>query len=76
MYQSTTYASQGNKTVFVEMAESSAETTRLLQEARAAQPARPPKQPRSLVRRAVSRSDQLLNRLRKRTTRVPAEARS
>jgi hypothetical protein len=73
MYRSTSYASQGTKSAFVEMAERSAKTARLLQGARAAQPARPPQQPRSLARRAVSLSGQLLNRLGKRTTQLQAE---
>jgi hypothetical protein len=75
MYQSTTYASRGSKTVFVEMAQRSAETARLLQEARATQPERPAERKRSLAGRAVSRRDRLLEGLGKRTAPLPAQAR-
>jgi hypothetical protein len=72
MYQSTSYASRGSKTVFVEIAERSAETARLLQLARGTQPAPPPERARSLAGRVVSRRDRLLQGLGKRT----AQARS
>jgi hypothetical protein len=76
MYRSTSYASQGTKSAFVEMAERSAETARLLQGARVAQPGRRPKQMRSLARRAASTLDHLLAGPGKRTTQLRAEARS
>lgn len=75
MYQSPTYASQGSKSVFVEISERSAEAARLLQEARLTQPGKPPKQTRSLARRAVSQFDHLLERLGKRMTQRRAETR-
>jgi hypothetical protein len=75
MYRSTSYASQGSKTVFVEMAERSAEAARLLQEARATEPERLPERKGSLAGRAVSRRDHLLEGLGKRTAQLRAEAR-
>lgn len=75
MYQSPTYASQGSKTVFVEIAQRRAETARLLQEARVAQPERLPKQTRSLTRRAVSHLDHLLEALGDWMTQLRVEAR-
>ncbi|MGD8966568.1 MAG: hypothetical protein PVI07_03575 [Anaerolineae bacterium] len=72
MYQSTSHASRGRNTVFVEMAKRSAETARLLQQARGTQPARPSERARSLAGRVVSRRDRLLQGLGKRT----AQARS
>lgn len=76
MYQSPTYASQGSKTVFVEIAQRRAETARLLQEARVAQPGRLPKQTRSLAHRTVSHLDHLLEGLGKWMTQFRVEARA
>jgi hypothetical protein len=72
MYQSTTYAGQRSKSVFAEMSERSAETARLLQQAREAQP----EQKCSLGRRAVSRLAHLLQRKDNRMAQRPADARS
>jgi hypothetical protein len=75
MYRSTSYASQGSKTVFVEMAGASAETARLLREARAARPAKLPERLPSLVRWAASKAGHLLEGLSERIAQRPVEAR-
>jgi hypothetical protein len=75
MYRSPTYAGQKSKSVFVEMSERSAETARLLQQAREAQPAPPAKQTRSLAGRLVSQGVQLLEGLGKRVTQLQGETR-
>ena len=62
MHLSHTFAGQNSKSVFVEMSERSAETARLLQEARQAQPAQLPEQKRSLARWAAAQWDHLLQR--------------
>jgi hypothetical protein len=59
MYQSHYYASRGNKSAFVEMAERQAEVARLLDQTGLAQRGRLSQQARSLARRA----DSLLDRL-------------
>jgi hypothetical protein len=74
VHQSPTYAGQKSKSIFVEMSERSAETARLLQYAREAQPAQPPKQTRSLARRAASQWDHLLQRMGKRIAPRRGEA--
>lgn len=74
MHLSHTFAGQKSKSVFVEMSERSAETARLLQEARQAQPAQPPEQTRSLARRAASHWDHLLQRIGKRIAPRAEEA--
>jgi hypothetical protein len=76
MYRSTSYASEKGRTVFIDMAEASAETARLLREARAVQAAEPPKQAPSLARRVVSTASDLLDALRKRIAQPAIEARS
>jgi hypothetical protein len=76
MYRSTSYASEKGRTVFIDMAEASAETARLLREARAVQAAEPPKQTPSLARRVVSTTSDLLDALRKRIAQPAIEARS
>jgi acyl-CoA reductase-like NAD-dependent aldehyde dehydrogenase len=75
MYRSPTYAGQKSKSVFVEMSERSADTARLLQQAREAQPEEPPTQRRALARRAASQLDHLLQRLGKSVTQPRGEAR-
>jgi hypothetical protein len=75
MYQSPTYAGQKRKSVFVEMSERSAETARLLQQAREARAEKLPKQKRSLGRRAGSELDHLLQRMGKAMTQRRGEAR-
>jgi hypothetical protein len=72
MYRSTTYAGQKSKGVFAEMSERSAETARLLQQAREAQP----EQQRSLGRRTASRLTHLLHRKDNRMAQRRADARS
>lgn len=57
MQQSHTYASQGSKTAFVEVAQRRAETARLLNEAGLAQPGWLARQARSLAGWAVPRLD-------------------
>ena len=74
MHQSTTYAGQTSKSIFVEISERSAETARLLQEAREAQPAQPSERMRSLARLAASRRVRLLQRVGKRIAPREAEA--
>jgi phage terminase Nu1 subunit (DNA packaging protein) len=74
VHLSHTFAGQKSKSVFVEMSERSAETARLLQEARQAQSAQLPKQRRSLARWAVVQWDHLLQRIGKRI--APREAES
>ena len=74
MHLSHTFAGQKSKSVFVEMSERSAETARLLREAREAQPAQLPKQRRSLARWAAVQWDHLLQRIGKRI--APREAES
>ena len=66
MHLSHTFAGQKSKSVFVEMSERSAETARLLQEARHAQPAQLPEQKHSLARWAAVQWDHLLQRTGKR----------
>ncbi|MGD2166436.1 MAG: hypothetical protein PVH50_13010 [Anaerolineae bacterium] len=63
MYQSTTFAGQKSKSVFVEIPERSAETARLLQQAGDAQREQPGNETWSLRRWAASRWDHLLQRL-------------
>jgi hypothetical protein len=75
MYRSASYAGQGSKSVFVEMAEQSAESARRLREAGLAQPERPAVEVRSLVCRAASRWHQMLRWLGKRTTEEWADVR-
>ena len=75
MYRSSSYASQGGKSTFVEMAERSAEAARLLQEARATDPEQLAERKRSLARWAVSRRNHLLEGLGKRASQLRVEAR-
>jgi len=60
MHQSHTYASQGNKTAFVEMAQRQAEAARVLHETGLAQPGWLSRQARSLARRAEPLLDRLM----------------
>jgi hypothetical protein len=75
MYRSTAYAGEKHKSVFVDLSERSAETARLLQEARQAQPAPPEKQTRSLAGRVVSQGVHFFEGLGKRVTRLRGAAR-
>jgi hypothetical protein len=75
VHLSHTFAGQKSKSVFVEMSERSAETARLLQEARQAKPAQLPEQKRSPARRAASQWDHLLQRIGKRIAPRSGEAR-
>jgi NAD-dependent oxidoreductase involved in siderophore biosynthesis len=73
VYRSSSYASQGTKSVFVEISEPSAETARLVQEAGAPEPKSPARRRRSLVHRAASLWDRLLQRMGARTTERRSE---
>jgi hypothetical protein len=73
--RSPSYASQGSKSVFVEMSERSADTARLLEQGREAQPAQPPDQTRSLARRTASQCVHMLDRLGRKVVPRPGEAR-
>jgi hypothetical protein len=72
MYRSTSYASQGSKTAFVEMAQRSAKAAQLLQEAGVAQQGQRPKQLGTVARRAASKVDHLMEGLRGTMTRSGA----
>jgi hypothetical protein len=76
VYRSPSYASQRSKSAFVEMSERSAETARLLQQAREAQPQEPRTQGRSLAHRTASQLDHLLQRLGKSVAQPRGEVRS
>jgi hypothetical protein len=75
VYQSPTYAGQDSKSVFVEMSERSAETARLVQQARQAQSEQPPRLTHSLLRGAASQYDHLLDLLGKTIGQLRGEAR-
>jgi hypothetical protein len=75
MYRSVSYASQGNKSAYVEMAQRSAEAARLLQEARATEPEERKERKRSLVIWAVSRAGHLLGGLQESVPQRRAAAR-
>jgi hypothetical protein len=74
MYRSISYVSQGSQSAFVEMAQRSAEVTRLFQEARVSQPERRSTQMQAAARRMARRVGHLLVGLGGTTTRGGAEA--
>ncbi len=75
MYRSTAYAGEKHKSVFVDLSERSAETARLLRQAREARLEGLPKSRRTLAGWAASQFSLLLQRIGEKVTQRGSQAR-